>query len=135
MNKIIKNLQKIIVYNIKRKKNNNYKNLKNHIDFMKYVNTNILFYSFHDIDFYDNFFKNKSFQNSNITPESLIEALILYYKNCFSILKEPPITHSSSIFKNINKNIKDELYENSRIEIYKNILDTLKLNFNITYNI
>lgn len=132
MNKFIGKLESSFIYSIPRRKKNignlkktTYKNLKEHPDFIKYMNCIVLFFLFHERDFFEegiSKIKNIYFPETN-TPlvQTNNSEIILKYmmKNYFKEIANKLLRHHMR-YDNIEKN----LY----VDFYDLIEDTLFIN-------
>jgi len=123
MNKFISKLESSFIYSIPRRKKNignlkktTYKNLKEHPDFIKYMNCIVLFFLFHERNFFDEVIskiKNIYFPGTNI---SLLETnnseIILKYimKNYFKKIANKFVKHHIH-YDNIERSLNMDFYE------------------------
>ena len=88
MNKLVDKLKNDFIYKINRKIDNNFEKLKCHPDFEKYINCIILFYIFHENNFFD--INNRIITKIKrlINKENIIKYFITqnYYLNCRNFL-------------------------------------------------
>lgn len=123
MNKFIGKLESSFIYSIPRRKKNignlkktTYENLKLHPDFIKYMNCIVLFYLFHERDFFEEVIpkiKNIYFTGTNISLLQTNDSeIILKYimKNYFKEIANKLVKHHIH-YGNIERNLYGEFYE------------------------